>query len=342
MRVMPSIKKQIYIELDQFLRREKIPCYLLNGLDPDIEKCGRDLDIFIPSSVDGLRLLAYFRHVLIDHNFEWIMTMAPIWGPRCIGVSENGAIYVEIHVISPVHAGPIDMTTLHPLTTPTDEGGIFFSPWPQFFKQVVMKNMRKIIRKEAIWGDNGECSSDVKLLANETLKELASNKNEKLKLFVSCLVGEDSTTNRKIRKVILSHLIIQQIFRHPLKVTRLIYRSNLKKIRQYISPCCPTVSIATKIPDDELLLLLKNRLGSVFPQIYVTRTHANWFFRRKMQVRQCLFVHITNSVDEVKFRTDVLLDTRMYTSQDIELAFICHSILEKMALINDQYKDYYE
>jgi hypothetical protein len=61
---MQNKKQVIFQEVGEFVLKQKIECYVLNGLDFNSSKCGRDLDLYCESYEHKRLILDEFKIIL--------------------------------------------------------------------------------------------------------------------------------------------------------------------------------------------------------------------------------------------------------------------------------------
>jgi len=329
---MHCLKKNICIDIARFIIEHNIQCSVLNGVDPDFGKIGRDLDLYVPSENERIKLIIFSHSLLKRYGARWVVTMHPIWGDRCVGVWNNDYFYFELHTISSVNLGPVVASRVFGIAGKTGAYGLPFSPGMMFFKQVLNKKMRAILNGYSLW--DTDMPSKFLLENRDSLYQGVAPFVCNGKKFINALLGEDSNGHKKLRRVGLISIIFRFIAAHPIEAFNSQIRSFVKKIISYFSPCAPSVSLNTTLSVCEVEKHLTQKLLGVFPKIIVTHSSYSWAFRKWMQARQQLFVFVANPGKKCGFAVDLQADIGALSNTDKELKIFCDLIMDKMLEMN--------
>lgn len=333
---MPEHAEEIYCRLAKFAVREGIRCYPLSGIDPETGAIGRDLDLWVYSREAGARLMEFFGRESRSGGYRWVVSMNPIWGPRCIAVDGDDFHYVELHLIERVSTRALVPGPVDPDQCIAGALGFRYSPWLMFFKQVLVRQFDAMIANRPIWSDAGATREYFRDHRDSIERHLGLYRRVQPQ-FMSALLADDDSPDAARRRIGLLGFAVFQAVRYPLASVGALARSLARKLLMYWAPCVPVVEVLG-VPDAvDLRADLAGLLGGIFPVISVVDEPPNWAQRRRHQARQHLLVFAPRGAEAFASWADVRI--RWDEKTDNRLVRLCHAVMDGVADMNSKWLD---
>jgi hypothetical protein len=297
-----SIRKKVYEEFASEANKSNVQWYVLHGIEGYPEKIGRDLDIFVKSKADFIKLIKIFENILIKHHFRWIIRPNPIWGERVFGIDSNYNS-VELHLINQVRSGIFDFSAF-PISGKEYYAGIFpYNPYLMFCKGCIMP---LLVKDASAYFKCDQIEFNLQNLPSVFLPLLPILKNE-----------------HEINYLTLARIAIRYVIIYPRRTLKSLMRWVKIKILRYFSPSGPIILVK----DENIVEIrdqLKNKLSKVFVDITLgdrmsflnirkttSLQKAVLLSRRKKFIKTNIEVNFSkfkSSNDNIKDITDKIID----------------------------------
>ncbi len=327
-----SILKQIAIFCDKY----SINYTILTGYLPNTSQTGRDIDVFVPKEHEAKTLIRGCKEILTKAGFKWHFVVHPIWGFRCIGISDSFQ-YFELHLVTKLKVLAVPVSNIYPLSIITDTNGIKYDPKYIFFKSFLIKYNRKILSLESvIIKDTNSPGKEMRLIQHDLQDPLLGN--------LLHLAFKPTSRLKLLQMRITFIRFLMQAVKAPIaSITFIISDIFKKKIRLYLSPCVPIfhlrsykeMSLGDQVSFKESLI---DNLKGIFLEIHFIENEINisrWYCQ-KMRARQCLVIFTCKKVP--KYQPESLTLNCDKTLENNVLS-ISHEILEKFAKSNKKWTD---
>lgn len=326
-------------EIANYANANTINYTVLSGYDPCTGAIGRDIDLYAPSKSDAVNLAREFYRILKKYKFPWVLVVDPIWGYRCIGVNSD-FLYFELHIITNVRVTCLPVSRIFKLTPLKSNIGVKYDPLYMIFKQIFIKENRKILS-----GQPFMLLDSAKSLLEKYFDILSISIGPGL---IQSLIDNDRTSI-EMRK---NHFIkfISNSYKRPFESIFLVLKGWAEKnIFIYTSPCVPTFTLLHNINNaqiDCLCKLIKSRLSCIFLEIIIINAEKKITKIKslKLQARQCLIIILCNNEIEQYIKTDYKLYLNLDKSTEFVFSAdnICRSIINNFINFNEKWKCKYQ
>ena len=332
-----KLKKEIYSKLAKYAEEELINYSILNGYDPNNDDFGRDLDVHVPNYRNAIKMLFFFRELLKDKGIQWNITMNPVWGMRCIGVTKDFK-NIEFHIFINVFVTIFPVSKLFKLNASKfGNQGLLIDPLFMLFKSILIKKNRKILKLEAIWKDDKP-----KLFLIQHKEYIGDRIGQK---FTSLLLKEQLSINEmKTLRVLFIKFLSMSVKAPFLSLLQFFKSLYINKIKVLFSPCAPKfiLNINKPVKIEVLKASIEREMGEVFKKVHlehISNQTFSWPKIRYIQSTQTLYILISDSKHKRKYfhkdYDEIFMDT--FNNYDKEIKKICNSILDETKAFNSKW-----
>ncbi|MGA7340508.1 MAG: hypothetical protein WBE72_13505 [Terracidiphilus sp.] len=325
-------------ELAAHLKETGTRSSVLHGIDPITGNVGRDLDLYIPDRAAAAGTALAFADILKRNGFHWVTLADPVWGHRCVGVTQPEYFYCELHILSTLRHGPLDFGSLFELSGQEEALGLVFDPAFWFAKSCFTKYSTQVMQLKPIW--EGREIDPFSLSHREEIERRFGACGKAGQEFVRLALSADSHPILVARKRALRAVLWRHCAAHPMQAADAAEDWLVHKISRYFSPCVPAFCLLTSQPPEKIQSQLEEKLEGIFLEIWVGSGKLGALERRRLLGRQSLLVHSSSDARH-KCGSDLALNAGSGMEDDIDIDKLCREILDAFVDFNRRWKSDY-